>query len=100
MTSTRWIEDGIVYFLLLGFIQMYATVLSRQLVSKFDAQVSKRLVSRFRKYSILLVTYITGIGVVHQLGLVKGVRAYALGGIAVIFFAIGLYALRRVLRSA
>ena len=100
MIKTTWVEDAIIYLFLVGFIQLYAMVIHHQLETKFDAGVCKRVVSRFRKYSILLVTYITGVGVAHQLGFLEGVRAYVLLGLAGILFAVGLYALRRVLRSA
>lgn len=100
MTAKHWFEDAVIYLFLLGFIQVYAMVIQRQLESKFEVALRKRVVSRFRKYSILLLTYIIGVGIAHQLGAVQGVRAYGLLGIGVIFCVIGLYTLRRVLRSA
>jgi len=100
MSASLWIEDALVYAVLVGFVVMYAHGISRHLQSKLEPGVRKRVVSRFQKYSILLLTYITGVGVAHQIDLVTGVRAYVLLVVAALAFAVGLYALKRVMRSA
>lgn len=99
MSASLWLQDVLVYVVLVGLVMMYAKGISRQLQSRLEVAPRKRVVSRFQKYSILLLTYITGVGVAHQIDLVAGVLAYVLLGIAALAFAIGLYALRRVMSA-
>ena len=99
MTSSIWIEDGVVFAGLIALVVLYSFGLGKQFLSGTNPDRGKRIVSRFQKYSILLLTYLFVVGTAHQINLIQGVRAIVLLGLGAVAGLGGLYALRRAMRS-
>lgn len=104
MTGQQVTMDIVLYGVLVAGIVVYGVAIGRHMdesgddsASSFDgAEIPARhIASRFRRYSILLVSYLMLVGVLHQAGICSSVATgilFAIGAAALLF---GLVVLRR-----
>jgi hypothetical protein len=94
----KWImEDVVVASSLFAAIWLYRTSIRKNLGNKVSKDQMIHILARFTWLSVVLISYIMCIGILHQMGILKGVAAYLLfviGGVAAL---VGLRALRQIM---
>lgn len=88
-------EDAVVYLFLLALVVLYSGAVGRRTDVSAGGNSAEKVASRFRRYSILLVSYVMLDGALHQLDVIPVLLSVALMVPAAVGLVFGLLWLRK-----